>query len=60
MEKLTGKRIEIKPNRFLFIPRNPVFTERNLATRVHRTKMFKSRKRKKQDFLQELKKEGII
>lgn len=50
-----NKAIELAPDSYVFIPRMEFFKSRNLASKVHKSKKFKSRKKLKQEFQDEIK-----
>lgn len=50
-----NKVLQLSDGTYYFIPRMKFFKTTNLASKIHKSKKFKSRKRLKQDFLKEIK-----
>jgi hypothetical protein len=55
-----NKLIQVAPDSYVAIPRFEYFKNRNMASKIHKDKRFKNRKTIKQNFLTELRNDGII
>ncbi len=54
-KKYQNKLYELSPDTYIVIPRFKYFQNRNLATKIHKSKKYKSRKRLKDELRKEIK-----